>query len=295
LTPAEPGISERAKDIETASESGSVIPPDSTEIAPGASPARTPAEAIDVPSKQQDQDISPMILPSSIDSRISEISEGDAERRGSAPKTLAVAPKIARLQAEIATPSASSLRKPTMIPTSQGPSPTSSPPATRTRNLSVQSSESDDGPGPTDTRKDVRSAPRLHLAASKIPKAKPPQPLTAIHGRNKSIDNTSESRHKSRNPSEDNTDRAARTKPHKQFMSNTIKKLQRAAGTDKSVSSLAKHFDELSRQYEKEEIKRRKRFGYRRAFPVTSAKPRVEVFRTFKMPCWKRRMTNWIH
>jgi hypothetical protein len=164
------------------------------------------------------------------------------------------------------------------IPTSQGPSPTSSPPTTRTRNLSVQSSESDDGPSPTDTRKEIRSAPRLHLAASKIPKPKPPQPLTAIHGKNKSIDNTSESRHKSRNPSEDNTDRAVRTKPHKQFMSNTIKKLQRAAGTDKSVSSLAKHFDELSRQYEKEEIKRRKRFGYRRAFPVTSAKPKVEVF-----------------
>ena len=61
-------------------------------------------------------------------------------------------------------------------------------------------------------------------------------------------------------------------------MSNTIKKLQRVAGTNQSVSSLAKHFDELSRQYEKEEIKRRKRFGYRRAFPVTSAKPKVEVF-----------------
>jgi 1-phosphatidylinositol-3-phosphate 5-kinase len=61
-------------------------------------------------------------------------------------------------------------------------------------------------------------------------------------------------------------------------MSNTIKKLQRVAGTSQSVSSLAKHFDELSRQYEKEEIKRRKRFGYRRAFPVTSAKPKVEVF-----------------
>ena len=34
----------------------------------------------------------------------------------------------------------------------------------------------------------------------------------------------------------------------------------------------------MSRQYEKEEIKRRTRFGYRRAFPVTSAKPKVEVF-----------------
>jgi 1-phosphatidylinositol-3-phosphate 5-kinase len=60
-------------------------------------------------------------------------------------------------------------------------------------------------------------------------------------------------------------------------MANTIKKLQRVAG-NQSVSSLAKHFDELSRQYEKEEIKRRKRFGYRRALPVTSAKPKVEVF-----------------
>jgi 1-phosphatidylinositol-3-phosphate 5-kinase len=272
---AEPGLAEKGKDIDTASDAGSAAQPDNAE----ASPTNIASEAIDVPPRSDDQEVSPSILPSSIDSRVSDISEFDAERRtGTAPKTLSVAPKIARLQMEIASPSNTPMRKMMSKPNQQGLTPTSSPPQTRSRNLSAQSSESDDGPSPTEPRKDIRSVPRPHIASSKIPKPKPPQPFTSIHPKTKSIDITTESRHKSRNPSEDLTDRAVRTKPHKQFMSNTIKKLQRAAGTEKSVSSLAKHFDELSRQYEKEEIKRRKRFGYRRAFPVTSAKPKVEVF-----------------
>jgi len=163
------------------------------------------------------------------------------------------------------------LRKPLPKSSTSASLSSQSPPESRTRNLSAQSSESDEGNSLTDVR---RGTPRPSVPPSKIPKPKPPQPLTVIHhGKQKSTD-TSESRHKSRNPSEDTT----RSKTQKQFVSNTIKKLQRAAGTSSSVSSLAKHFDELSRQYEKEEIKRRKRFGYRRAFPVTSAKPRVEVF-----------------
>ena len=237
-----------------------------------------PSEAIDVPLIRSEE-TSPSILPSSIDSRVSEISEVDSERRtGSAPKTLSVAPKIARLQAEIISPSNSPMRKPMGPTTLPGLTPTISPLHTRSRNLSGQSSESEETPFVSDIRKEGRNLPRPNLPASKIPKAKPPQPLTSIYSKSKSGDGTSEFSQKPRNSSEENPDRTSRGKPHKQFMSNTIKKLQRVAGTSQSVSSLAKHFDELSRRYEKEEIKRRKRFGYRRAFPVTSAKPKVEVF-----------------
>ena len=261
-------VSEKGKDVETSQ----------SEISESHHPQER-SEAIDVPVIRREEDTSPSIQPSSIDSRVSEISEGDSERRtGSAPKTLSVAPKIARLQAEIISPSNSSLRKLMGPPTNPGFTPTINPPQTRSRNLSAQSSESDDIPLSTEIRKDGRGTPRPNLPATKIPKAKPPQPLTSIYTKSKSGDNNSEFSHKRRNSNEDNPDRASRSKPHKQFMSNTIKKLQRVAGTSQSVSSLAKHFDELSRQYEKEEIKRRKRFGYRRAFPVTSAKPKVEVF-----------------
>ena len=261
---------EKDKDVEPTTSLDSSLT-DVSESQPG----EQPSEAIDVPIIRTEEDTSPSMLPSSVDSRISEISDVDSERRGTAPKTLSVAPKIARLQAEIISPATSPLRKPMGPPQINLP-PSISPPQTRSRNLSAQSSESDDSPLFTDIR---RSTPRPSPPPSKIPKAKPPQPLTSIHGKSKSGDNTADYGHKSRNPSEDISDRTSRPhKPHKQFMSNTIKKLQRVAGTSQSVSSLAKHFDELSRQYEKEEIKRRKRFGYRRAFPVTSAKPRVEVF-----------------
>jgi 1-phosphatidylinositol-3-phosphate 5-kinase len=234
-------------------------------------------QPIEVPQQRNEEDTSPSIQPSSVDSRVSELSEIDPERRAlPGPKTLSVAPKIARLQAEIISPAASPMRQPVVRSTTI-PGPPTGAPDNRSRNLSAQSSESEDGSSPTENRKD-RSTLRPTIPATKIPKLKPPQGLTPIHGKSKSSDSTSESRHKSRNPSEDTTDRSTRTKPHKQFMSNTIKKLQRVTGTNPSVHSLAKHFDELSRQYENEEIKRRKRFGYRRAFPVTSAKPKVEVF-----------------
>ena len=267
-TPLEqPTASEKGKAIE-------VLQPEVSEP----HQSQEPSEAIDVPLIRSEE-TSPSILPSSIDSRVSEISEVDSERRtGSAPKTLLVAPKIARLQAEIISPSNSPMRKPMGPPSLPGVIPKISPPHTRSRNLSGQSSESEDTPFFSDIRKEGRNTPRSNLPTSKIPKAKPPQPLTSIYTKSKSGDGASEFSHKPRNISEETADRTSRGKPHKQFISNTIKKLQRVAGTTQSVSSLAKHFDELSRQYEKEEIKRRKRFGYRRAFPVTSAKPRVEVF-----------------
>ena len=259
-------VSEKGKDLE-------VLQPQTSE------PHNTqePSEAIDVPFIRSEEETSPSILPSSIDSRVSEISEVDSERR-SAPKTLSVAPKIARLQAEIISPSTSPMRKPMGRPTLPGLTRPISPPHTRSRNLSAQSSESEDTPPSSDFRKEGRNTPRLNLPASKIPKAKFPQPLTSIHSKSKSSDRSSEFGHRRGISTEENPDRMSRGLPNKQFMSNTIKKLQRVAGTSQSVSSLAKHFDELSRQYEKEEIKRRKRFGYRRAFPVTSAKPKVEVF-----------------
>ena len=267
-TPLETPTSEKGKDLE-ASQSQISEPHHTQE----------PSEAIDVPLIRREEETSPSILPSSMDSRVSEISEVDSERRvGSAPKTLSVAPKIARLQAEIISPSTSPMRKPMGPPTLPGLTRTISPPHTRSRNQSGQSSESEDTPLFGDLRKEGRNTLRPNLPASKIPKAKAPQPLTSIHARSKSGDNTFEFSHKRRNSTDENPDRSSRGKPHKQFVSNTIKKLQRVAGTSQSVSSLAKHFDELSRQYEKEEIKRRTRFGYRRAFPVTSAKPKVEVF-----------------
>jgi 1-phosphatidylinositol-3-phosphate 5-kinase len=263
LTPLETLTeSEKGKDIE-------VLSPQTS----GPQYTQEPSEAIDVPFIRGEE-TSPSILPSSIDSRVSEISEVDSERR-SAPKTLSVAPKIARLQAEIISPSTSPMRKPMGPPTLLR---TVSPPHTRSRNLSAQSSESEDNPPSSDFRREGRNTPRRNLPASKIPKAKLPQPLTSIHSKSKSSDSASEFGHRRRNSTEENLDRTSRGLPHKQFMSSTIKKLQRVAGTSQSVSSLAKHFDELSRQYEREEIKRRKRFGYRRAFPVTSAKPKVEVF-----------------
>lgn len=255
---------EKSKGDDAASEAG-----EKTEEVTAPTPEAS--EPIDVPPGRK-EDTSPSIMPSSADSRMSEISETDPERRaGSGPKTLTVAPKIARLQAEIISPAASPMRQVsrTSAPVPMGSS--ISPPQTRSRNLSAQSSESEEGDSPTDNRKPAMLRP-TNLPASKIPK---PKPLTSIHHKTKSGDSSTESRHKSRNPSEDTTDRK---KPHKQFMSNTIKKLQRAGGTSQSVYNLTKHFDELNRQYEKEEIKRRKRFGYRRAFPVTSAKPKVEVF-----------------
>ena len=255
---------EKGKDDDAASEAGEKT----DEVA--VQPTRA-SEPIDVPARRKEE-TSPSIMPSSADSRMSEISETDPERRaGSGPKTLTVAPKIARLQAEIISPATSPMRQISRAsaPVSAGSS--TSPPLTRSRNLSAQSSESEEGNSPTDNRKATTLRP-TNLPASKIPK---PKPLTSIHHKTKSGDNSSETRHKPRNPSEDITERK---KPHKQFMSNTIKKLQRVGGTSQSVHNLTRHFDELSRQYEKEEIKRRRRFGYRRAFPVTSAKPKVEVF-----------------
>jgi 1-phosphatidylinositol-3-phosphate 5-kinase len=256
--------SEKGKGHDGASEGG-----DKTEDTPV--PTQEASEPIDVPPGRK-AETSPSIMPSSADSRMSENSETDPERRSvSGPRTLTVAPKIARLQAEIISPATSPMRQisRTSVPVPTGCS--TSPPQTRSRNLSAQSSESEEGNSPTDGRRGATLRP-TNLPASKIPI---PKPLTSIHQKTKSGDNSSETRHKSRNPSEDTTDRK---KPHKQFMSNTIKKLQRVGGTSQSVYNLTKHFDELNRQYEKEEIKRRKRFGYRRAFPVTSAKPKVEVF-----------------
>ena len=230
------------------------------------------SSAIDVPIIRSEE-TSPSILPSSVDSRLSEISETEPERRTSGPKTLSVAPKIARLQAEIISPSTSPMRKSSVAPTSAGLTPTISPPqgpTGRSRNISAQSSESDDIP---DFRKEGRSTRRPTMRPTKIPKGRPPQPLASIHAKSAGGD-ASDSSHKLRGSSDE---KAGRGKHKQPFMANTIKKLQRVAGSQ-SVSSLAKHFDELSRQYEKEEIKRRKRFGYRRALPVTSAKPKVEVF-----------------
>ena len=229
------------------------------------------SSAIDV-SLIGSEEASPSILPSSVDSRISEISETEPEKRTSGPKTLSVAPKIARLQAEIISPAAGPTRKSSVAPTSAGLPPTIGPPQDptgRSRNLSAQSSESEDTP---DFRKG-QSTPRPTMPPSKVPKAKPPRPLTSIHGKS-AVGDASGSGHKQRGSSDE---KASRGKQKQPFVANTIKKLQRVAG-NQSVSSLAKHFDELSRQYEKEEIKRRKRFGYRRALPVTSAKPKVEVF-----------------
>lgn len=272
LTTEQVQISEKPNDGESTAESKNQTDDNQTEAteSQSQSPKGTPAGALDIPIIRMGEDISPSMLPSSMDSRISEISDIDGERRG---KTLTVAPKIARLQAEIISPAPSPLRKPSRDPPFPALSPSISPPQGRSREVSTQSSESDDGPALMDSSKGGRSNSRA-IPASKIPIARASS-VASIHGKSKSNDSTSslETRQKARN-SIDESD----TKPHKQFMSNTIKKLQRVTGTSHSVSSLAKHFDELSRQYEKEEIKRRKRIGYRRAFPVTSAKPKVEVF-----------------
>jgi 1-phosphatidylinositol-3-phosphate 5-kinase len=256
--------SEKGKGDDGASEAGE-------KVEDGPLSTQEASKPIDVPPGRKEE-TSPSIMPSSADSRMSEISETDPERRIlSGPKTLTVAPKIARLQAEIISPAATPMRQISRTSVPVPPGSSTSPPQPRSRNLSAQSSESEEGNSPTDGRKGATLRP-ANLPASKIPK---PKPLTSIHHKTKSGDSSSETRHKSRNPSEDTTDRK---KLHKQFMSNTIKKLQRIGGTSQSVYNLTKHFDELNRQYEKEEIKRRKRFGYRRAFPVTSAKPKVEVF-----------------
>ena len=270
-TGGEPSSSEKAKGTEPPTDATS--PPEISEPVPETGPS----DAIDVPGKQskpEEHARSPSTHPSSVESHISEVSATESDRRvGSAPKTLSVAPKIARLQADLISPANSPLRKP--IPkSSTSTSISSQSPPERARNPSVQSSESDDGPSPTDIRRPP-STPRPIAPTSKIPKPKPPQPLTTLHGKHKNTETSDSRHHKSRNPGEDSS---SRSKP-KQFMSNTIKKLQRAGGGS-SVSNLAKHFDELSRQYEKEEIRRRKRFGYRRVLPVTSAKPKVEVFKS---------------
>lgn len=271
VTTEQPDICEKDGPVEVPSESA--INDRDSNTAQIAQATRELSRSIEVPPIRS-EDTSPSVLPSSIDSRISEISELESDRRtASGPKTLSVAPKIARLQAEIISPFTSPLRKPTSQVTSSGMTSSIMSPEARMSNLSTHSSESDDGPSFVDTRKDDRTL-RQNLPPSKIPKAKLPPPLTSVHSKSKSGDNIPEFRHRSQGSGDD----TSRQKIPKQFVSNTIKKLQRVAGTSNSVSSLAKHFDELSRQYEKEEIRRRKRFGYRRAFPVTSAKPKVEVF-----------------
>ena len=269
-TSEQPQTSEKGKDIESSTEHFSN--PDKPELAPV-------SEAINVPQVQSEEDTSLSLPTSSLDSRVSEISEVDSDRRiGITPRALSVAPKIARLQAEIVSPSTSPIRKPIAIPTTLGLASAIGAQTPRSRDLSAQSSESEDGPGFIDAPKDGRSNPRPIPMASKIPKPKPPQRLTSIHAKSRSGDATAEANQRRRNSIEDTSNRSSRNKQHKQLMSNTIKRLQRVAGTNQSVASLARHFDELSRQYEKEEIKRRNRFGYRRAFPVTSSKPKVEVF-----------------